>query len=69
MRPQFPNVIFLFLLPFLSAKKGGKKAEEGKGGGKDGGKEGRNKHMVAEISNCLLITSQVTIRLNGGRAN
>ena len=44
MRPQFPNVIFLFLFPFLSAKKGGKKAEEGKGGGK----EGRNKHMVAE---------------------
>ena len=48
MRPQFPSVIFLFLFPFLSAKKGGKKAEEGKGGGKDGGKEGRNKHMMAE---------------------
>lgn len=48
MRPQFPSVIFLFLFPFLSAKKGGKKAEEGRGGGEDGGKAGRNKHMVAE---------------------
>lgn len=39
MKPQFPSVIFLFPSPFLSAKKGGKKQEEGLGEEKEGGKE------------------------------
>lgn len=34
--------------PFLSAKKGRKKQQEGKGEEKEGGKEGRNKQMKAE---------------------